>query len=198
VMAEYGAGTMQELQIFYAPRFDYSVGGGHVDLTSDVDGRTEHINYARLNWLAHRWNLDDEQANVFVWGGAGSATGNSFNGTAVTGNAGAQVDYETRRSYALMPTVLKCIVYSANGVKSLVWHYNDAKRRCNADTEEESPGAQMARKLPSSFLRPRRAPPGIRPRSSPCDSCSACVRWPLASPARRCGRRPRRPRGLNR
>ena len=68
VMAEYGAGTMQELQIFYAPRYDYSVGGGHVDFISDIDGRTEHINYARLNWLAHRWNLDDAQANVFVWG----------------------------------------------------------------------------------------------------------------------------------
>ena len=100
VMAEYGAGTMQELQIFYAPRFDYSVGGGHVDFTSDVDGRTEHINYARLNWLAHRWNLDDAQANVFVWGGAGSATGNTFDGTRVAGNAGLQADYETRRIYA--------------------------------------------------------------------------------------------------
>src|SRR5271170_60022 len=99
VMAEYGAGTMQELQIFYAPRFDYSVGGGHVDFTSDEDGHREHINYARLNWLAHRWNLDDAQANVFVWGGAGSATGDRFDGTRLAGNAGLQVDYETRRVY---------------------------------------------------------------------------------------------------
>ena len=38
VMAEYGAGTMQELQVFYAPRFDCSIGGGHVDFRSDVDG----------------------------------------------------------------------------------------------------------------------------------------------------------------
>src|ERR1700723_2049662 len=81
VMAEYGAGTMQELQIFYAPRFDYSVGGGHVDFTSDIDGHTEHITYARTNWLAQRWNLDAAQANVFVWGGAGSATGNTFIGS---------------------------------------------------------------------------------------------------------------------
>ena len=66
VMAEYGAGTMRELQIFYAPSFDYSVGGGHVDFASDVDGRTEHITYARLNWLVHRWNLDAAQANVFA------------------------------------------------------------------------------------------------------------------------------------
>jgi hypothetical protein len=107
VMAEYGAGTMQELQIFYAPRFDYSVGGGHVDLTSDVDGHSEHINYARLNWLAHRWNLDDAQANIFVWGGAGFATGNRFDGTRIAGNAGVQADYETRRVYASMKSDLQ-------------------------------------------------------------------------------------------
>jgi hypothetical protein len=107
VMAEYGAGTMQELQIFYAPRFDYSVGGGHVDFASDVDGQLEHINYARLNWLARRWNLDDAQANIFVWGGAGSATGNRFDGTRLTGNAGLQVDYETRRIYASMKSDLQ-------------------------------------------------------------------------------------------
>ena len=107
VMAEYGAGTMDELQIFYAPRIDYSIGGGHVDFASDVDGHTEHINYARLNWLAHRWNLDDAQANVFVWGGAGSATGSRFEGTRVAGNAGLQVDYETRRVYASLKSDLQ-------------------------------------------------------------------------------------------
>ncbi len=100
VMAEYGAGTMQELQIFYAPRFDYSVGAGHVDFTSDEDGHREHISYARINWLAHRWNLDDAQANVFIWGGAGAATGNRFDGSRPAGNAGFQSDYETRRIYA--------------------------------------------------------------------------------------------------
>jgi hypothetical protein len=107
VMAEYGAGTMDEIQIFYAPRFDYSIGGGHVDFDSDVDDHTEHINYLRLNWLAHRWNLDDAQANVFVWGGAGSATGSRFDGTRVTGNAGVQADYETRRFYASLKSDLQ-------------------------------------------------------------------------------------------
>jgi hypothetical protein len=107
VMAEYGAGTMQELQIFYAQRFDYSVGGGHVDLTSDEDGKTEYITYARLNWLAHRWNLDAAQANVFVWGGIGSATGNSFAGSTISENAGGQADYETRRVYASLKTDLQ-------------------------------------------------------------------------------------------
>jgi hypothetical protein len=107
VMAEFGAGTMQELQIFYAPRFDYSVGGGYVDFTSDENCHRERISYARLNWLAHRWNLDDAQANVFVWGGAGSATGNRFDGTRLAGNAGVQADYETRRIYASMKSDLQ-------------------------------------------------------------------------------------------
>lgn len=107
VMAEYGAGTMKEIQIFYAPRFDYSVGGGHVELISDENGREERVHYVRLNWLAHRWNLDDAQANVFVWGGAGSATANWFEGTHAAGNAGAQADYETRRIYGSLKTDLQ-------------------------------------------------------------------------------------------
>ena len=119
VMAEYGAGTMEELQIFYAPRFDYSVGGGHVDFTSDEDGHREHINYARLNWLAHRWNLDDAQANLFAWGGAGSAMGNRFDGTRFAGNAGVQADYETRRIYASVKLDLQRSAEFSNRVDTL-------------------------------------------------------------------------------
>jgi hypothetical protein len=44
---------------------------------------------------------------VFVWGGIGSATGNSFSGSSLTGNAGAQADYETRRVYASLKTDLQ-------------------------------------------------------------------------------------------
>jgi hypothetical protein len=104
VMAEYGAGTMKELQIFYAPEYNYSVGGGHVELDSDETTKTRSITYARLNYLVHRWNLERAQANIFVWGGAGTATGNTFHGNELTGNAGAQADYETRRVYASMKT----------------------------------------------------------------------------------------------
>ncbi|HLQ13125.1 MAG TPA: hypothetical protein VK130_07750 [Steroidobacteraceae bacterium] len=100
VMAEYGGGTMTEVQIFYAPRYDYSVGGGHLELASDESTKLRLINYARLNYLAHRWNLEDAQGNVFVWGGLGRATGNSFSGAVLAENAGAQGDYETRRLYA--------------------------------------------------------------------------------------------------
>jgi len=104
VMAEYGAGTMEELQFFYAPRYDFSYGAGHLRLDSDETTKTRNITYARLNYLAHRWNLDDAQANIFVWGGMGGATGNTFSGSVFTGNAGAQADYETRRVYASLKT----------------------------------------------------------------------------------------------
>jgi hypothetical protein len=119
VMAEYGAGTMREIQIFYAPRFDYSLGAGRVDFSSDEDGKTEHVTYARLNWLAQRWNLDSAQANIFAWGGIGSASGNSFLGSALTGNAGAQADYETRRIYASLKTDLQRSSQFSNRVDTL-------------------------------------------------------------------------------
>ena len=107
VMAEYGAGTMKEAQLFYAPRYDFSVGGGRVELDSDATAKSRRINYARLNYLVHRWNLDDAQANLFAWGGLGSATGNTFSGTLLAENAGAQADYETRRVYASFKTDLQ-------------------------------------------------------------------------------------------
>ncbi len=104
VMAEYGAGTMKEIQIFYAPEYNYSLGGGHIEYDSVETPASQSITYLRLNYLLHRWNLESAQANIFVWGGAGSATGNTFRGAEFAGNAGAQADYETRRVYASLQT----------------------------------------------------------------------------------------------
>ena len=104
VMAESGAGTMRELQVFYAPRYDFSVGGGYVALDSDDTTKQRRITYARINYLAHRWNFEAAQANIFVWGGAGSATANTFRGSQFAANAGAQADFETRRVYASLKT----------------------------------------------------------------------------------------------
>src|SRR4051794_41165706 len=73
LMAEYGAGTMNEVQLFYAPRYFYSAGIGHLTLQSDIDGRTRDISYGRFNYLVKRWNGEAAQGNLFVWGGAGGA-----------------------------------------------------------------------------------------------------------------------------
>jgi hypothetical protein len=100
IMTEYGAGTMEEAQAFYAPWYWLSVGGGLLRLDSDEVRRTRDIAYVRANWLLKRWNLEDAQANVFVWGGLGSASGSDFRGSTLDRDLGIQADYETRRVYA--------------------------------------------------------------------------------------------------
>jgi hypothetical protein len=104
VMAEYGAGTMKEAQVFYAPKYFLSLGAGYLELESDIDHRRREITYARINYLAKRWNRESAQANVFVWGGAGEAYASESNDHQFTGNAGAQFDYETRRVYSSLKT----------------------------------------------------------------------------------------------
>ena len=103
VMAEYGAGTMTELQAFYAPTFRYSIGGGHLSLNSAVNDDTRDISYFRINYLPKRWNFESAQANVFVWGGIGRAHIGET-GDELSWNAGGQLDYETRRIYASLRT----------------------------------------------------------------------------------------------
>jgi len=100
IMAEYGAGTMMEAQAFYAPSHWLSAGGGYVRFDSDINDTHREIAYARVNYLAKRWNMPSAQANIFVWGGLGSATSNTFDGSVLARNVGAQFDYETRRIYA--------------------------------------------------------------------------------------------------
>jgi hypothetical protein len=106
VMAEYGAGTMEEMQAFYAPRYFYSVGGGHLALDSDIDRRSRDITYVRVNYLVKRWNLESSQANVFAWGGLGRANLSESSGDETAWNAGVQLDYETRRVYGSLKTDL--------------------------------------------------------------------------------------------
>jgi len=106
VMAEYGAGTMKEAQVFYAPKYFLSLGPGYLELESDIDHRRREIVYARINYLAKRWNMESAQANVFVWGGAGQAYLSELNDHQFAGNVGAQVDYETRRVYSSLKTDL--------------------------------------------------------------------------------------------
>jgi hypothetical protein len=104
VMAEYGAGTMNEAQVFYAPKYFWSLGLGYTQLDSAMTGSRREIVYARANYLVKRWNLESAQANVFAWGGAGSAYVSETNSRELTGNAGGQVDYETRRLYGSLKT----------------------------------------------------------------------------------------------
>jgi len=105
-MAEYGAGTMKEAQIFHAPRYFWSLGLGHTELDSALTDERREITYARANYLVKRWNLESAQANVFAWGGAGNSYVSEKNAHEFTWNAGGQIDYETRRVYSSLKTDL--------------------------------------------------------------------------------------------
>lgn len=121
VMGEYGAGTMNELQVFYAPRYFVSIGGGHLALQSEIDDRTRDITYARANYLVKRWNQEAAQANVFVWGGAGRAHIGETGDNQFTWNAGAQIDYETRRVYGSLKTDLFEADAFSHRIDTLQW-----------------------------------------------------------------------------
>ncbi len=104
VMLEYGAGTMAEAQVFHAPSYRYSFGGGHLSLDSEAGGGTQDFSYLRFNYLPKRWNLESAQANVFVWASAGNAHIGETGGDRFAWNVGGQFDYETRRVYASLRT----------------------------------------------------------------------------------------------
>ena len=86
VMLEYGGGTMNELQAFYAPKYWWSAGVGAVDYDLADSGARDRITYVRFNGLAKRWNLPAAQANVFVWGGVGNARSDAFSGSETAWN----------------------------------------------------------------------------------------------------------------
>jgi len=106
VMGEYGAGSMTEVQAFYAPMYRYSIGAGHLILNGPDADDSADITYARFNYLPKRWNLESAQANVFVWGSLGGAHVARANDNEFAWNVGGQLDYETRRLYASLRTDL--------------------------------------------------------------------------------------------
>jgi len=125
-MIEYREGAMREAQIYYAPEHFWSAGLGRIEFDGHNGLHEVAITYARLNLLAKRWNMESAQANVFVWGGLGTANireavtatpGEHDHGgpppttflefsTQAT-NWGGQIDFETRRLYASLKTDLQ-------------------------------------------------------------------------------------------
>lgn len=76
-----------------------AIGVGGLYMRSDDESRTRtlaEVNYTRL---LKRWNLEDAQANVWLFAGIGSIRGNDFSGSKLAYAPGLQVDYETTRVY---------------------------------------------------------------------------------------------------
>ena len=96
----------QEAQVFYAPNAQSSVGAGWLRI--DLDPATHahaagedtlDVAYLRANVLAQRWNWSAAQANVYLWGGVGTADSGERASRDTVPNAGFQLDWESRRFY---------------------------------------------------------------------------------------------------
>jgi hypothetical protein len=83
-----------------------AVGAETLAMRSDDDRLTrsaQTLNYTRL---AKRWNMPEAQANVWLFAGVGTVSGNSFDGQRTLWTPGVQVDYETTRVYLAATTRL--------------------------------------------------------------------------------------------
>ena len=103
IMSEYNT-NMREVQVFYAPKYWWSIGPGFIKLTSDDKKIQREISYLQASYLVKRWNMEDAQANIFTWGGIGTAHDRAENFNTTIARWGAQGDYETRRVYASFKT----------------------------------------------------------------------------------------------
>jgi hypothetical protein len=83
-----------------------AIGGGGLYMRSDDETKTRtlaEVNYTRL---LKRWNLENAQANVWLFAGIGSIRGSDFRGSKFAYAPGLQVDYETTRVYLAATTRL--------------------------------------------------------------------------------------------
>ncbi len=89
-----------------------AIGAGGLYMRSDDEHLTRtmaELNYTRL---LKRWNLENAQANVWLFAGIGAIRGNDFAGSKFAYAPGVQLDYETTRVYVAATARL----YRASGL----------------------------------------------------------------------------------
>lgn len=87
----------QELMVNYSPKVGHAV-GIEIMRMSGIDEKPTTISALNYTYLAKRWNMPSGQANIWLMGGVGEATG-AVSGLAYTPSV--QFDYETTRVYFL-------------------------------------------------------------------------------------------------
>jgi hypothetical protein len=89
---------MSDSWVAYSFRPDMAVAGRFMRMEMP-EGR---LNYSGLqfDYLARRWNGDDYQANIYVYGGGGNVNLRDTNGGALLG--GIEADIENRKYFALI------------------------------------------------------------------------------------------------
>lgn len=81
----------------YTPHHRFSLGLRHIRLNQGAEDI--YAGLAQAAFLVHRWNKEDLQANLYVYGGAGGLEFDGQSGPAFL--SGGQFDAEDRRFYGL-------------------------------------------------------------------------------------------------
>jgi hypothetical protein len=76
-----------------------AIGAGGLFMRSHDQTKSRTLTEVNYTRLLKRWNLEDAQANVWLFGGVGAIRGNDFAGSKLAWAPGVQVDYETTRIY---------------------------------------------------------------------------------------------------
>ncbi len=97
-MGDFGPGW-RESWVNYAFTARDAIGAGGLYMRSDDETRTRTLGEVNYTRLLRRWNLEDAQANVWLFAGVGEVRGNDFAGSKLLLAPGVQVDYETTRVY---------------------------------------------------------------------------------------------------
>jgi hypothetical protein len=100
VMAEFDSIVgYRQIEGYRSPTARYAIGAGWTELSNDDRSIVHRQPFVQINWLAHRFFQTDSVANLYLEGGAGSATGNDFVGARTGIHGGYQFDWESRRWY---------------------------------------------------------------------------------------------------
>ncbi len=86
---------MLDWQLLYSFERQFSLGVNYYRDT--MEGPERQYLIPRLSWLVKRWNGDDSQANIYVYGGIGVARKSNL--TQLAGEGTIEADYETREVY---------------------------------------------------------------------------------------------------
>lgn len=94
-LMSYNQPDMTDWQIAYSLTSKLAVGFDYY--RDSMEPTTKSYYIPRLNWLVHRWNGKDHQANLYLFGGYGLVNSGGVNRGAAFG--GVEADYETRSIY---------------------------------------------------------------------------------------------------
>ena len=96
----------------YAVSARDAFGVGGLYMRSDDKQKRRELVEATYTRLTARWNSKDSQANLWLVGGVGAVSGNTFSGEKLLLSPGVQFDYETTRVY----TSAAARAYRASGI----------------------------------------------------------------------------------